>query len=117
MGVCVFRVLRLSSPQHGWQDENSLKELGNLQKQGIETGEAWVEKLSEAVPHCKACVAIFTPAFFESEFCGKEIQIFLERLADWRGKLENAGKAPGAIIPVIWIPRVQAVDSGELPAK
>jgi hypothetical protein len=70
---------------------------------GIETGEDWRKRLSIAVAGCKVLVAICSPHFVNSEFCGKEVQIFLERLHEWEQQLENQGKPGRAIITVLWI--------------
>lgn len=71
--------------------------------EGIQTGEDWIKKLSNAVSECQVCLAICSPAFIGSEFCGKEIRVFLERLQQWEALPGNAGNVGRSIIPVIWI--------------
>jgi hypothetical protein len=71
--------------------------------EGIQTGEQWVKKLSAAVSECKVCVAICSPAYITSEFCGKEIQVFLSRLKEWETAAGNAGVPKRTIIPIIWV--------------
>lgn len=38
-----------------------------------------------------------------SEFCGKELRVFIGRLEQWEKSSENVGKDGRAIIPVLWV--------------
>jgi len=80
-----------------------LNEIGFFDVDGIQTGEDWIKRLSSVVCSCKVCVAICSPHFFESEFCGKEIAVFLKRLQMWQSLEGNADGTGKAIIPVLWI--------------
>jgi hypothetical protein len=79
------------------------EEIAFFDSEGIQTGEEWVRKLAAAVSECKVCVAVCTPAFTNSEFCGKEINVFIERLRKWEQIPGNAGTVGRSILPVIWV--------------
>lgn len=61
----------------------------------IEAGENWSSELAEGLGRCKVGVALYTPAYFTREWCGKEFQVFMDR----------SRRATGAsgIVPVLWM--------------
>ncbi len=66
----------------------------------IETGSDWNEDLSEAAARSRVAIALYSPSYFSSVWCGREFQVFLDR----RERAVNYAKpAPVAIIPVLWI--------------
>ena len=66
----------------------------------IPVGTAWPDYLTDALANCRVFVALFSPAYFTSEYCGKEWAAFLERV-----KRHMAGRdLPSAIIPAWWTP-------------
>jgi hypothetical protein len=79
----------------------SIDEVCFFDATGITTGEDWNKRLAIAVKQSKVCLAICTPAYVTSEFCGKEIRVFLERLRQW--EVANPGISGRHIIPIIWI--------------
>ena len=64
-------------------------------------GDDWARVLGAAVGHCRAFVALYSPAYLNSEYCGKEWTAFRERLLQYR--LETEMDVP-ALIPVLWAP-------------
>lgn len=66
----------------------------------IPPGSDWSEQLADALANCRVFVALFSPAYFTSEYCGKELAAFLTRYHDLVGEL----KRPPAIIPAMWTP-------------
>ncbi|MCK9877675.1 TIR-like protein FxsC [Frankia sp. Ag45/Mut15] len=78
-----------------------VKEIGFLDTTNIAPGEAWSEGLTEALRRCHTFVAICSPSFFASEYCGKEWQAFSDRCQ--RGQ-PNQGTQLPALLPVIWTP-------------
>ena len=70
----------------------------------IETGEQWMKRLADATRLCKVCVCFYSPPYFTSEYSGREVQVFLERIQAWSRSPGNAGNQSRAIIPVIWVP-------------
>jgi hypothetical protein len=47
-------------------------------------------------------VCLYSPAYFQGGYCGKEMQVFLDRRRNYIRA--NAGKKPANIIPVLWHP-------------
>ncbi len=83
-------------------------ETGFFDQRNLELGEDWDAALVDALQSCKVMVAIASPGYFKSEYCGKEWALFRERV--------QAGMAPGAkpaplLKPVVWMP----VKIDELP--
>src|SRR6267142_5698130 len=66
----------------------------------IEPGQEWHDELAEALRTAHTLVCLYSPAYFMSENCGKEMQVFLERRAAYIRN--NGGKKPANIIPVVW---------------
>lgn len=66
----------------------------------IRVGSVWPDHLTDALANCRVFVALFSPDYFTSEYCGKEWAAFLERL-DRFGKGRDR---PRAIIPAWWTP-------------
>jgi FxsC-like protein len=66
----------------------------------IPVGTSWPDHLADALSNCRVFVALFSPAYFTSEYCGKEWAAFLER-----AERQSAGRQdPFAIIPAMWTP-------------
>lgn len=65
------------------------------------TGVDWKENLGEALMESRACVTIYTPSYFRSEYCGKEVQVFLNR-ADVGYDDKGAATSSKGIFPVLW---------------
>jgi TIR domain len=63
----------------------------------IETGTDWNEELSDAAARSRVAVALFSPSYFNSVWCGREFQVFVDR------RKSTVGDKPVAIVPVIWM--------------
>jgi FxsC-like protein len=83
----------------------SSEALGFFDTAELHTGEAWPATISEALRTSRAAVCLFSPAYLASEFCGKEFQVFQDRLSLYH--LGAVGSM--AILPVVWIPPSGAV--------
>jgi hypothetical protein len=59
-------------------------------------GESWSESLRNAVRTCRVAICILTPAYFASESCGKEYEVFSRRSAKGQGE--------DGIFLVSWVP-------------
>lgn len=71
-------------------------------QENIETGDNWDAALLNALQQSKVLVPLYSPAYFKSEYCGKEWQSFhLRRQAHAQ---QHSGAEPAVIRPVIWIP-------------
>lgn len=74
-----------------------------LAHRDIEAGVEWPDTLKDALRTTRVMLSFFSPYYFNSRWCGREFQVFLDRRKQW---------APGAneeahstfIIPVLWIP-------------
>lgn len=51
-------------------------------------GADWARVLGGAVGHCRAFVALYSPSYLSSEYCGKEWTAFRERLDKYRQETE-----------------------------
>lgn len=68
----------------------------------LKPGQEWAAELADALSTSAALVCLYSPSYFKSVYCGRELQIFLERRARYIQR--NAGKRPANIIPVLWHP-------------
>jgi FxsC-like protein len=71
-----------------------------LDTSSIEAGEVWQQELSNALRTSQVCVALCSPRYFDSEYCGKEFHIFCERRTAY---LRSHGTHSARVIfPVVW---------------
>lgn len=64
----------------------------------IPAGTQWPDHLAEALANCRVFLALLSPAYFTSEYCGKEWAAFLGRVKSQQAGLDR----PLAIIPALW---------------
>ena len=69
-----------------------------IDKSAIETGTTWPDELADSLCTAKLGLAFYSPAYFNSTWCGKEVQIFLDRAA------ASVPAMPSALVPVLWVP-------------
>ena len=86
----------------------TLDKVAFFAKDDITTGEIWVEVLGEAVRTCKVILCICSPSYYNSEYCGKELGVFLERRKEWVKQTAPGDQAP-FILPVLWVNKKQGV--------
>jgi FxsC-like protein len=79
------------------------KTVGFRDIRDIEVGQSWPDELVDALRTSNSLVALYSPAFFESDFCGREWQIFADRENGYQQQ-RNLVKPPGLLLPVLWIP-------------
>jgi FxsC-like protein len=72
-------------------------DIGFYDVESIETGDYWDQKLVKGIQSCRVLVCLYSPAYFYSEFCGKEFQVFSDRVYAY-----NNQNPPPLIIPVLW---------------
>ena len=77
--------------------EISLENIAFRDQSNIEVGEEWPNELIQALNFSKTLVCIYTPAYFRSEYCGKEVQVFHNRLS-----MVDQLEKPTVLIPVLW---------------
>lgn len=75
---------------------------GFVDRTDIQAGQDWPDELAEALRSAHTMVCLYSPTYFQREYCGKEMQIFLDRRRLYIRN--NAGKKPANIIPVLWHP-------------
>ena len=73
---------------------------GYVDRNDLRPGQDWPDELAEALRKTSTMVCLYSPSYFRSEYCGKEMQIFLDRRRDYMRA--NGGKKPANIIPVLW---------------
>ncbi|TWO65499.1 TIR domain-containing protein [Caenimonas sedimenti] len=83
--------------------------VGFFDQRDIELGEDWDQKIFEALQDSKVMVAVGSPGYFKSIFCGKEWELFRQRCAK---AVQSGAPPPPLIKPVTWI----AFKIEELPA-
>ncbi|WP_141576639.1 TIR-like protein FxsC [Actinomadura sp. WMMA1423] len=75
----------------------------------IPVGVEWSDRLKIALSNCRIFVALFSPAYFESDYCGREWAAFQRRC-----QAQALGQnPPSAIIPAFWVP----MELDELPSS
>jgi FxsC-like protein len=75
----------------------------------IPVGTEWSDRLKIALSNCRIFVALFSPAYFESDYCGREWAAFQRRC-----QAQALGQnPPSAIIPAFWVP----MELDELPSS
>lgn len=78
--------------------------VGFFDGEDIEPGAQWGDALSSALQGCRTFVSIFSPTYFQKEYCGKEWQIFYSRQSAYQQSLPDPVKGAGLILPVLWVP-------------
>jgi FxsC-like protein len=77
------------------------EEVSFLDSDSLDIGDPWFPRLDEALSTCACFVALCSPRYFVSEFCGKEWSVFAERQDQYE---RSHNSAPSALFPVIWLP-------------
>jgi FxsC-like protein len=91
-------------------------EVGFFDQHDLELGEDWDAGIVDALQSAKVLVAIASPGYWKSEYCGKEWALFRARLMQ---AAAATGKAPPLLKPIVWVPfkideLPAAVTSGQL---
>ena len=76
-------------------------EIGFFDGEGIQAGAPWKNELSAALRVSRTFLALCSPAYLNSEYCGKEFHVFLRRYREYVTGTRPAG-TPRLIQPVIW---------------
>jgi FxsC-like protein len=82
--------------------------VGFLDKEDLELGSEWGPALARALQSTRVLVSLYSPAYFNSEFCGREWEFFRRRAELYAERARERGVAdaapPPVIKPVIWLP-------------
>jgi FxsC-like protein len=81
---------------------SNLKEsdVGFFDEIGIEAGDHWPKTMANALQRCRVFVCLFSRGYFNSEYCGKELQVFLDRVKTYA--IANKIEPPPVVMPVLW---------------
>lgn len=71
---------------------------------GLQTGEYWDNELKDALATSEALICVVSPIYVGREFCGKEFQIFRERVDAATAPPRQLANATNVILPVLWMP-------------
>ena len=86
----VRRLSGRDGDEAGFQDYASMR-----------VGTMWAQELFSALNTAPTFVALCSPSYFTSEFCGREWALFAARVERYR---QLYGQFPKALVPVIWVP-------------
>ena len=76
-------------------------EIGFLDVDGIEHGDVWPDALARALQESRVMLCLYSRAYFASEYSGKEVQVFRQRIGGYIRA--NPGTAPPPLmIPLLW---------------
>jgi FxsC-like protein len=76
------------------------EDVGFFDERELELGEVWDRSIVAALQSTKVFLAVMSPAYLKSEYCGKEWALFEKRL---RASFPE-GATPPVLKPLIWIP-------------
>src|SRR5580658_66394 len=68
----------------------------------IETGAEWEQELALALRTSRVCICLCSSAYLNSEYCGKEFQVFCDRRASAVHRPQGASPRSRAILPLVW---------------
>lgn len=97
---------------------------GFFDVEDIAFGAPWKTELAEALRTCRVFLSLCSPAYVNSDYCGREFRIFSER-QDGYVTAKKPANAPHLILPILWGPPNQAYpqliqdlqySDGEFPA-
>ncbi len=71
-----------------------------VDERGIECGDEWRTVLSDAARTSRALVCFVSPNYLQSDWCGKELQVFLDRQS--RMQTNGASENITWIFPILW---------------
>ena len=64
-------------------------------------GDEWDKEMAEAAANADVLVCLYSPAYFRKPYCGKEVQVFLDRRKEYFR--QNRQRA-ASVIPIVWLP-------------
>jgi hypothetical protein len=82
--------------------------VGFRDQEDIKVGVEWERRLGEALQNSKALICLYSPAYFRSEWCRREWEVFRRRELLYQESHPRLGESeipqPRAIKPIIWMP-------------
>lgn len=67
-----------------------------------EPGDRWPDKIARALQTSKVFICLYSRGYFNSPYCGKEFQVFLDRVNQYIRANPQESTPPSLIIPVLW---------------
>src|SRR6476661_6364046 len=74
-----------------------IQQIGFFDETGIEVGDKWPDSLASALQSTRTLICLYSRSYFASPYCGKEFEVFRQRVAGVPGALP-------LIMPVLWDP-------------
>jgi FxsC-like protein len=65
----------------------------------VEIGDRWTPEMVNALNTTSVLVCIYSPSYFLSEYCGKEVRVFQSRIDEYK---KTKHDIPNVILPVLW---------------
>jgi FxsC-like protein len=78
-------------------------EVGFFDIEGIEFGAPWKDELARALRTSRVMLMLSSPAYVNSDYCGKEFQVFYERQSAY-SRNSKPPDTPHLILPILWGP-------------
>ena len=82
--------------------------VGFIEPDEPRAGDVWNGAVADALLKCRTMICLYSPAYFKSDYCGKEWQIFRMRQRLYAERERAAGRQdaawPPSLKPVPWIP-------------
>jgi len=75
------------------------EEVGFFDDTSLEGGDEWPSELYAKLATCRCFIALYSDRYFRSEFCGRELRVFLDRLEAYN---RASGRRANALIPIKW---------------
>ncbi|MFJ8585875.1 TIR-like protein FxsC [Streptomyces sp. NPDC093595] len=82
-------------------DSTAQVPVGFRDNSSIQLGEHWSEQLERALGSCHSMVALYSPAYFRSEWCSREAGVMMRRAGQY---FARTNRGSSALIPVLWQP-------------
>lgn len=75
---------------------------GFIDEECLQLGDCWPDSLGQALSTCHVLVCMYSRAYFNSVYCGKEFQLFYSRLGRYPADSLQGVKQPPLILPVLF---------------
>jgi FxsC-like protein len=79
-----------------------------VDREVLRTGAHWETNIRDALQSTRVLVALWSPHYFRSEWCGREWYVFWQRQLAHAAASGQPQKLPEVVIPVLWIPTSMA---------
>ncbi len=68
----------------------------------IKVGEEWKPELTHGVRTAEVLICLISPRYLDSKWCGRELEVFVRRIQQWKALSDNSGKQTRFIFPIWW---------------